>query len=84
MTMSARLIVVLLSAWVLWQGGSSSGQVSWRHRRTFTEPTPAGLTAERWCETVRQRLTGHGTFLCLPEGAVPGDAKRPGLWEHRP
>jgi hypothetical protein len=84
MKMSARLIVVLLGGWVLWQGVSSSGQVSWRHRRTFAEPPPAGFTAERWCEAVRESLAGHGTFLCLPEGAVPGDTTRPRLREPRP
>jgi hypothetical protein len=84
MKMSARLVVVLLGAWGLWQGVSSSGQVSWSHRRTFVEPPPAGLTAEPWCEAVRQRLAGYGTFLCLPEGTVPGDTKRPRVWEHRP
>ena len=47
--MAQRLLIVLLSAWVLWHGVDSRGQVTWRQRRTFVESAARGLTAEAWC-----------------------------------
>ena len=74
----------LLTAWILWQGVGSPEQLSWRQAATFVEPPSAGLPAEQVCEGVRQSLAGSGTYLCLPEGAAPGDTTRPRLRERRP
>jgi hypothetical protein len=71
-----RLPIVILSAWVLWQGIESQGQLLWQHRRTFIEPGEVGITAEQWCEGMRQQLTGYGTFRCLPEGTTPGEVRQ--------
>jgi hypothetical protein len=71
-----RLIVVLLGTFVLWQEVRLWGQVTYRSRQVFSDLPSAGLTAEQWCEQVREQLTGHGTFLCLREGVDPATAPR--------
>jgi hypothetical protein len=71
--MAQRLLIVLLSAWVLWHGVDSRGQVTWRQRRTFVESAAPGLTAEAWCQTMRQQLAGRGRWECRPEGVSPGE-----------
>jgi hypothetical protein len=73
--MAHRLLVILLSAWVLWHGIESRGQVTWRQRRTFVESAAPGLTAEAWCQTMRQQLAGHGRWQCPPEGVAPGEVR---------
>jgi hypothetical protein len=72
---SARPVMGLVGAWVLWQGVESREHLSWHPRRTFVEPAPPRLSAQTWCELVRQSLAGRGHFLCLPDGATPGDAR---------
>jgi hypothetical protein len=51
--------------------------VTWRQRRMFVESAAPGLTAEAWCQTMRQHLAGRGRWECLPEGVSPGEMTPP-------
>jgi hypothetical protein len=74
--MSTGLVMLLLSAWVLWHGMGAPETRWWRAVRTYEEPHAREISAEQACELMRQALTGAGTFVCQPAGTVPGPTTR--------
>ena len=72
--MMERLGLLLLCAWVLWQGaGFDKGQPIW-------QPL-AGTTTERGCDNLMWELVkalppSNPAFLCLPVPVEPGERPR--------